>query len=39
MFEQFVNGIFWDISLIVFFVGVAWRLVTVLRRSKRVDYS
>jgi nitrate reductase gamma subunit len=39
MFEQFVNGIFWDIALIVFFVGVAWRLVTVLRRSKRVDYS
>ena len=39
MFEQFVNGIFWDIALIVFFVGVTWRLVTVLRRSKRVDYS
>lgn len=39
MFEQFVNGIFWDIALVVFFVGVAWRLVTVLRRSKRVDYS
>lgn len=39
MFEQFVNGIFWDIALIVFFVGVAWRMVTVLRRSKRVDYS
>lgn len=39
MFEQFVNGIFWDIALIVFFVGVAWRLVTLLRRSKRIDYS
>ena len=39
MFEQFVNGIFWDIALIVFFVGVVWRLVAVLLRSKRKDYS
>ena len=39
MFEQFVNGIFWDIALIVFFVGVVWRLVAVLLRSKRIDYS
>ena len=39
MFEQFVNGIFWDIALIVFFVGVAWRLLTLFLRSKRIDYS
>jgi len=40
MFEQFVDGIFWDIALIVFFVGIAWRLITVLLlRNKRIDYS
>lgn len=39
MFEQFVNGIFWDIALIVFFVGIVWRIVTVLRRGRRQDFS
>jgi len=39
MFEQFVNGIFWDIALIVFFVGVIGRLATLFLRSKRIDYS
>ncbi|MCW8935859.1 MAG: respiratory nitrate reductase subunit gamma [Gammaproteobacteria bacterium] len=40
MFEQLVDGIFWNIALIVFFVGVTWRLITVLvLRSKRIDYS
>lgn len=40
MFEQFVDGVFWNIALIVFFVGVVWRLITVLfLRSKRIDYS
>ncbi|MCW9048258.1 MAG: hypothetical protein OQK46_09295 [Gammaproteobacteria bacterium] len=40
MFEQLVDGVFWNIALIVFFVGVIWRLITVLvLRSKRIDYS
>ena len=39
MFEQLVNGIFWDIALIVFFVGVVGRLLTLVLRSKRIDYS
>ena len=39
MFEQLVNGILWDIALTVFFVGVAWRIVAVLRRGKRKDFA
>jgi len=39
MFEQLVNGIFWDIALIVFFAGIAWRILTVFRRGNRRDYS
>jgi len=39
MFEQLVNGIFWDIALIVFFVGVVGRLLILVLRSKHIDYS
>lgn len=39
MFEQLVNGIFWDVALIVFFAGIAWRILTLLRRGKRQDFS
>lgn len=39
MFEQFVNGIFWDISLVVFFVGIAWHLVIIFRHGKRKDFA
>jgi nitrate reductase gamma subunit len=39
MFEQLVNGIFWDIALIVFFAGIAWRVLTVLRRRNHHDFS
>jgi len=40
MFEQLVDGIFWDIALIIFFAGIAWRLITLLfLRNKRIDYS
>ena len=30
MFEQLVDGIFWDIALVVFFVGIIWRIVDEL---------
>lgn len=39
MFEQFVNGIFWNIALIVFFAGIAWHLITVFRHGKRKDFA
>ena len=39
MFEQLVDGILWDIALIVFFVGILWRIVDVLRRGRRNDLS
>jgi len=39
MFEQLVNGIFWDIALVVFFAGIAWRVLTVLRRRNHHDFS
>jgi hypothetical protein len=39
MFEQFVNGIFWDVALIVFFVGISGRILAVLRRGNRKDLA
>jgi nitrate reductase gamma subunit len=39
MFEQLVDGIFWDIALVIFFVGILWRIIDVIRRGKRVDLS
>jgi nitrate reductase gamma subunit len=39
MFDQLVNGIFWDIALVVFFVGIAWRILAVFRRGNRHDFS
>ncbi len=39
MVEQLIDGIFWDIALIVFFVGIAWRIVDVIRRGKRKDLA
>lgn len=39
MFVQLVDGILWYIALTVFFVGVTWRIVAVLRRSKRKDFA
>lgn len=39
MFVEFVNGVFWDFALIVFFAGIAWRIVAVLRRGARQDFS
>jgi len=39
MFEQLVDGIFWDIALVIFFVGILWRIIDVIRRGTRVDLS
>jgi len=39
MLERLVDGIFWDIALIVFFAGIAWRIVDVIRRPGRNDLS
>lgn len=39
MFVQLVDGILWYIALTVFFVGVTWRIVAVLRRGKRKDFA
>lgn len=39
MLEQLINGIFWDIALIVFFAGITWRIVAVLRHGRRKDFS
>ena len=39
MFEQLVDGILWDIALVVFFVGIIWRFVDVFRRGRRVDLA
>ncbi len=39
MFEQLVDGILWDIALVVFFVGIIWRIVDVFRRGRRTDLA
>jgi nitrate reductase gamma subunit len=39
MFEQLVDGIFWDIALVVFFAGIAWRIIDVMRRPGRHDLA
>ena len=39
MFEQLVDGILWDIALVVFFVGILWRIIDVFRRGSRKDLS
>ena len=39
MLEQLIDGILWDFALVVFFVGIAWRIVDVLRRGQRKDFS
>ena len=39
MFEQLVDGVLWDIALVVFFVGIIWRFVDVFRRGRRNDLS
>lgn len=39
MLEQLIDGILWDIALIVFFAGIAWRIVDVLRKGRRKDLA
>ena len=39
MFTQLVDGIFWDIALWVFAIGVLWRILSIFRVSNKPDYS
>jgi len=39
MFAQFVDGIFWDFAVIVFIVGVIWRLASILRAGIKADLA
>lgn len=39
MFEQFVNGLLWKISALVFVVGVAMRIFAILRYGRRKDLA
>jgi nitrate reductase gamma subunit len=39
MFEQLVDGIFWDISLWIFAIGVLWRILSIFRVRNKPDYS
>jgi len=39
MFAQLVNGIFWNIALVVFAVGVLWRILSIFRVRNKPDYS
>lgn len=39
MFEAFVNGIFWYVAVIVFVVGVIWRLISILRVGVKTELA
>ncbi|HAJ93170.1 MAG TPA: hypothetical protein DCO71_11250 [Gammaproteobacteria bacterium] len=39
MFAQLVDGIFWNIALWVFGIGVLWRILSIFRVRNKVDYS
>jgi nitrate reductase gamma subunit len=39
MFEQLVDGIFWDIALWVFAIGVLWRILSIFRVRNKPDLS
>jgi nitrate reductase gamma subunit len=39
MFAQLVDGIFWDIALWVFVIGVLWRILSIFRVRNKPDYS
>ena len=39
MFVQFVDGIFWDFAVVIFVVGVIWRLFSILRAGKKTDLA
>ena len=39
MFAQLVDGIFWDIALWVFAIGVLWNILSIFRVGNKPDYS
>ena len=39
MFTQLVDGIFWDIALWVFAIGVLWRILSIFRVRGKPDLS
>lgn len=39
MFEQLVNGIFWHIAVVVFLIGIVWRIIAVFRHGTRKDLA
>ncbi|MBI1422285.1 MAG: hypothetical protein GC149_02385 [Gammaproteobacteria bacterium] len=39
MFTQLVDGIFWNIAVAVFLIGIVWRLVAIFRHGTRKDLA
>lgn len=39
MFVQFVDGLFWNVAVVVFVVGVIWRLLSILRAGIKADLA
>jgi len=39
MFANLVDGIFWDVALWVFAIGVLWRILSIFRVRNKPDYS
>jgi len=39
MFAQLVDGLFWDIAVVVFILGIVWRLIMMLRHGTRKDLA
>ena len=39
MIAQLVDGILWDIAVVVFVLGIIWRLIAVFRHGTRKDLA
>jgi len=39
MFTHLVDGIFWNTAIVIFLVGIAWRLVAIFRHGTRKDLA
>lgn len=39
MFIQLVDGLFWNIAVVVFVIGIVWRIIAVFRHGSRKDLA
>lgn len=39
MFVQLVNGVFWDFAIVVFLIGIIWRIIAIFRHGIRKELA